>query len=192
MSTRLSRMQSNLDANPYVDRLDKLEERRALTHNQRAFLNECISSQRTVVDVMADRNITPQRMGRWLSQTGFCKELRRLAKSLGQVRDFDLSVASQRGAELLIRTVDGCYDGTGEVRNSKGEVIRKAKAGDATLDLKRKSANDIIKFAHDAEARRRTERKLAALPTPPLVHPDVGASEVQRLLDQMEGAEGAD
>jgi hypothetical protein len=118
MTTRSSRKPANLEANPFVDRLDELEERKHLTQNQRAFLKECIASQRTVVDVMADRGISPSRLGHWLSQSGFCKELRRLSKALGKVRDFDLSVASQRSAELLIRTVDGIYDGTGEVRKN--------------------------------------------------------------------------
>jgi hypothetical protein len=160
----------------YKQRTPNRKRRYPISKKQRKFLIEALTSQRIFADVMEDEGVSHLQLATWLGQKNFCWHLRRVSRALEKQCEMDIAIGGTRGAELLHRTVQL------EQKGFKTE-------GDRLIQCR--AAIGLVRLARMASARREA-LKQKAQSEPQLAHPDHSQEEILRLLDVVEGKEGAD
>jgi hypothetical protein len=115
---------------------------------------------------MADLQLMPEQVARWLVTKSFRRKLSRARRHARRLRDLQIEVGAWRAAQVLMQVA----------------VSDDAKA----KPVVRQACTDLIKLARDARARTISDR---AAPTSPLArtHPDLDPTEQTELAQQLAG-----
>jgi hypothetical protein len=142
-----------------------------LTPTMKAFVRDCIDTQRPLADVMDDHNVTPERFARWLDNPLFRRHLERMCKSTRRAREVDIAIGARKAAELLRRNTNP---------DGKPPLTDVAQV---------KASESLIKLARSSESQRRGERMIEPdRRRRDLTHPDLSPQETNKLLKLMDEA----
>ena len=131
---------------------------------QRAFLDQCLHTDKSLGRVMIDMQIMPEQVARWLATRSFRRQLGRARREARRLRDLQIEVGAWRAAQVLTE-IALCDD---------------AKA----RPVVRQACTDLIKLARDARARTISDRAAPSMP-PARTHPDLDPDEQTRLTQQL-------
>jgi hypothetical protein len=161
------------ESNPYASDVGRFlpDHRKRLTKKQRMVLDECLTAQRPLADVLDDHHVSTERFARWLDRAAFRKHLEKLFRALSRQLEIDVAIGGVRAAELLSRAVD---------RATVLPEPAQARAAEA-----------IVRLSRMGQAHRKAEALYAGPQRtedcPPIAHPELRQQRIRELMAKLDG-----
>jgi len=156
-----------------------LQQKSKVTKRQRLFVEECLgSTDLTFDEVMKRHSVSTERFVDWITQSGFRRYLKLIARAQREQAKLILSIGQKRSAMFLLRTASTTAESPRDDKKRSSRV---------------KAAQVLLRFLNTIERQERlNDLRRDQTPTPELVPAGRSDEEILRLMDAIEGKAPAD